>query len=216
MLERDGDMNWAAIDEQAAKLMKTRKAHKERERGFVYYHGKRVANSAMELRRLIFPDHPEWDELLRLAGMFHDVGKGLSPHAKFGAVIFPEAIEGLVEDADLIRHAAEMISHHGDRQADASPYDIQTQLLQDADLLDHSGCYGVWMCAQFYSYFDGCMTDGVEFHKQTAEKYYEDNVDLLNFELSRKIFRDKVDAEKAFFERAAYEAEGLFPGISKL
>ncbi|MDO4741301.1 MAG: hypothetical protein Q4A66_11575, partial [Eubacteriales bacterium] len=75
---------------------------------------------------------------------------------------------------------------------------------------------GVWINAQYYSYFDGCMSDGVRFHAETAEKYYEDNVGLLNFELSKKIFRDKIDAEKAFFRRAAYEAEGLFPGISSL
>lgn len=216
MLERDGNMKWVELDEVAAKLMKTRKAHKERERGFVYYHGKRVANSALELRKLLFPDDASGDDALRLAGMFHDVGKGLSPHAQYGSVIFPEAVKGLVEDDALIRQAAQMIAHHGDRQIGPSPYDKWTQLLQDADLLDHSGCYGVWMCAQFYSYFDGCMADGVQFHAETSEKYYEDNVGLLNFELSKKIFRDKVDAEQTFFKRAAYEAEGLFPGLNEL
>jgi len=207
--------NWTAIDELAATLMKNRKAHKERERGFVYYHGKRVANSAVELRKLVFPDDASHDDALRLAGMFHDVGKGLSPHAQYGSVIFPEAVKELVDNKELIHQCADMIAHHGMRQIGESPYDVWTQLLQDADLLDHSGCYGVWMCAQFYSYFDGCMTDGVKFHAATAEKYYQDNVDLLNFDISKKIFRDKVDAEKVFFARAAFEAEGLFPGYSK-
>lgn len=209
-------MDWAAIDERAAKLMKTRKAHRERERGFVYYHGKRVANSALELRRLILPEDPSGDTALRLAGMFHDVGKGLSPHAQYGAVILPEAVKDLVDDEELIRQAAQMIAHHGDRQIGESPYDIWTQLLQDADLLDHSGSYGVWMNAQFYSYFDGCMTDGAKYHAETSEQYFSDNVDLLNFDISKKIFRDKVDAEQAFFKRAALEAEGLFPGYCAL
>lgn len=209
-------MNWAAIDELAAKLMINRKAHRERERGFVYYHGKRVGNSAMELRRLLFPDHPELDDALRLAGMFHDVGKGLSPHGRYGSVIFTEALHDIVDDKDLIAFCSDMILHHGDRQTDPSPFNISTQLLQDADMLDHSGSYGVWMCAQFYSVFDGCMTDGVKFNAETSEKYYADNVDLLNFDLSKSIFRDKIDAENAFFARAAYEAEGLFPGISNI
>lgn len=210
-----GDMDWIAIDELAAKLMKNRKAHKERERGFVYYHGKRVGSSAIELRKLVLPQDGSGDDMLRLAGMFHDVGKGLSPHARFGAPIFIEAMKGYVDDEALVLKCAEIISHHGDRQPEESPYDIWTQLIQDADLLDHSGSYGVWMNAQFYSYFEGCMSDGAKYHSETSEQYYQDNVGLLNFEISRKIFRDKINAEQAFFKRAAIEAEGLFVGISK-
>lgn len=206
-------MDWAQLDGVAVKLMKNRKEHRERERGFIYYHGRRVARSALELRRLVLPDDDSGDDALRLAGIFHDVGKGLSPHAAYGAAILPTAVQGLVP-AELAQRAAEMIAHHCMRQVEPSPFDLWTQLLQDADLLDHSGCYGVWMNAQFYSVFDGCMTDGVQFHAQTSEKYYEDNVDLLNFAISKKIFRDKVNFEQEFFRRAALEAEGLFLGVS--
>ncbi len=200
-------MDWMAIDEQAAKLMKNRKAHRERERGFVYYHGKRVANLAIELRKVILPDDDSGDDVLRLAGMFHDLGKGLSPHALYGSVLLPTAVEGLVPE-DIAKRASEMIALHGARQIEPSPYDVWTQLLQDADLLDHSGCYGVWMCAQYYSFYDGCLSDGVEFHQQTGEKYYEDNVNLLNFEISKKNLRERIDFEHAFFRQAAIEAAG--------
>lgn len=208
-------MNWVELDELAAKLMKRRKEHKERERGFIYYHGKRVANSAIELRKVVLPGDESSDDALRIAGMFHDIGKGMTPHAKYGAALLPAALDGMVPQ-DIIQRAAEMISHHGMRQAEQSPYDIWTQILQDADLLDHSGCYGVWMTAQYYSYYDGCMSDGVDFTLNTSEKYYEDNVSLLNFDISREIFRDKIRFEQEFFTRAAIEANGHFAiNISK-
>ena len=105
-------MNWNEIDALAAKLMKNRKEHRERERGFIYYHGKRVGNSAVELRKLIIPDDASHDDALRLSGMFHDVGKGLSPHAQYGSVIFPEAIKDFVSDEALIHQCADMIAHH--------------------------------------------------------------------------------------------------------
>lgn len=209
-------MDWLELDALAAKLMKNRKVHRERERGFVYYHGKRVANSALELRKLILPDDPSGDDALRLAGMFHDVGKGMSPHERYGAVVFVEAMKGIIPNEDFVRRCADMIAVHPYRQEGRSPYDIWTQLLQDADCLDHSGCYGVWMNAQYYSVFEGCMTDGAKQHLETSEKYYEDNVNLLNFDISKKIFRNKIDSEQAFFRRAALEAEGLFPGFPSI
>lgn len=195
-------MNWDTLDALAAKLMKNRAPHRERERGFVYYHGKRVGNSAIELRKLVLPDDPSGDDAVRLAGMFHDVGKGISPHERFGAAIFREAVKDILEP-EFVERVAAMIAVHPDRRPEQVDYDAWTRLLQDADMLDHSGCYGIWMGAQFYSVNEGDMEDSVRYHEENNEKYYSENVSKLNFDISREIFRDKIDAENAFFKRAA-------------
>ena len=70
-------MDFEQLDELARKLMKKRKSHVEREIGSIYYHGRRVSRLVLELRRLIVPDDDSMDDVLRLAGLFHDVGKGI-------------------------------------------------------------------------------------------------------------------------------------------
>lgn len=204
-------MDFEKLDLLAQKLMLRRREHRERERGFIYYHGKRVGNGAIELRKLLFPEDTSMDDALLLAGMFHDVGKGMTPHAKYGAAIFREAVQDIVEP-DMIDRCAAMIAHHPDRVHDGnSPFDTATQLLQDSDLLDHQGCYSLWMCAQYYGYYDGGMEAGVAAHNEEFYKTYcEDNLPTLNFSLSKQIFLEKLAAEQAFFKRASIESKGSY------
>lgn len=204
-------MDWDAIQKKAEVLMRTRKEHRERERGFIYYHGQRVANGAIALRKLVVPEDDSMDDLLRIAGWFHDIGKGLPPHAHYGASLLPAVLDGLVP-SDMLAQAADMILHHPSRQAGESPYDLPTQILQDADLIDHYGCYGIWMAAQYASYFDSCLATEVVNHDNDAEDGFCKNVEELNFSISKKILRDRIDFENRFFERARLEAQGLYPG----
>lgn len=202
-------MDWKPIEATAHKLMSNRREHRERERGFIYWHGQRVANGAVELRKMLFPDDASMDDALRLAGMFHDVGKGISPHNRYGAVVFRQAVSGLAPEA-LIDKAAGMIAAHSIRQPGPSPFNIETQLLQDADMLDHSGSYGIWMTAQYYCYYPGNILDGVKFNRDTSDNYLSDNLPLCNFDLTRDILRDRIEWEKEFFKRAAIEGSGRY------
>ena len=49
-------MNFDELDKLAFKYMGKKKSHKEREIGAAYYHGKRVANGVIELRKKLFDD----------------------------------------------------------------------------------------------------------------------------------------------------------------
>jgi uncharacterized protein len=79
-------IDWQALDALAQKQMAQRKAHPMRETGFIYRHGRRVAASVCRLRARI-TDDASHDEALRIAGLFHDIGKGIEPHARSGAVL---------------------------------------------------------------------------------------------------------------------------------
>lgn len=201
-------MDWKPIEEAAQKLMINRREHRERERGFIYYHGQRVGKCAVELRKKLFPDEKQMDDVLRLAGMFHDIGKGISPHNQFGAVIFRQAVSGLAPEP-MIDKCAGIIAAHCKRQAGPSPFNCETQLVQDADLLDHSGSYGVWLDAQYYCYYPGNILDAAKHHFNSIGKYLEDNIPLCNFELTKRILKDRIQWENTFFERAELEGNGL-------
>ena len=79
-------MDFARLNALAEGWMRTRQAHLERERGSVYFHGQRVAKGVLELRRRVTEDASH-DEILRAAAIFHDIGKGIEPHAQSGAAL---------------------------------------------------------------------------------------------------------------------------------
>ena len=78
-------MNLERIAALAKKYL-MRRAHLERETGFIYAHGQRVASGVIELRRRV-TDDASHDDLLRCAAIFHDVGKGIGEHGQTGAVM---------------------------------------------------------------------------------------------------------------------------------
>ncbi len=110
--------------------------HIDREIGSVYYHGARVAKGVIYLRKNILPDDVSMDDTLRVAAMFHDLSKGIEPHARYGAVLAREALREEVDPATLDTVCA-LIAAHCDRQPGSGKYDDYALLLQDADLIDH-------------------------------------------------------------------------------
>ena len=86
-------MDLAAIKELAWQSMGERITHPQREKGFIYYHGQRVAAIALQLRELICPGDESYDQVILVGGWFHDVGKGLEPHWEYGALIAREMLK---------------------------------------------------------------------------------------------------------------------------
>ena len=195
------------LDELAAKLMKDRQAHVDRETGSVYYHGQRVAKLAMTLRGIVLPDEPDWDTALRLAGMFHDVGKGLKPHSHYGALIFRDAVRGLAEPA-LIDKAAELIEAHCDRRPAEPVYDAPARILQDADLLDHFGTYEIWMNINYQAKHNKSILDALQHMDDFFDHYVDRHRALLNYPVSVAIYDDKAQFLWQFRERLRREANG--------
>lgn len=124
-------IDYEKLDALAQKLMMNRKAHLNRERGFIYYHGKRTAIAVIALRKMATEDDRH-DDALRIAAMFHDVGKGIEPHNRTGAAIVKELLAEELPPA-LLDEVARLIRAHVERPTEG----IWEGLLQDADLMDH-------------------------------------------------------------------------------
>ena len=200
-------MDFEKLDTLAMKWMGSRKSHKEREIGAVYDHGKRVSTGVLSLRKAVTEDSSH-DNLLRAAGMFHDVGKGIEPHDRSGAVLTRDLLKEHVA-ADELEEVARLIAAHCDRCPQEARYDVWACLLQDADLLDHYGTYDIWMCFNYYAYTSqegiGKATNFLlnEYPQQAAH-----HRELLNFEVSKQIFDEKIAFEKAFAQRLMIETTG--------
>lgn len=200
-------MDFEKLDAVAQKLMKKRKAHPEREAGSIYDHGKRVAKLVITLRKAVVPEDNSKDDILRLAGMFHDIGKGIEPHAEFGAPLMKQAVMELVKYEEA-EEAARLILAHCDRRPDEPVHDVWARLLQDADLLDHIGTYNIWMDIQYYAHKGGGVEAEAEFLKENAQRYAKHHRKQLNFDVSKRIYDDRIGFYLEYAKRFQAEAKG--------
>lgn len=201
-------MDFERLDGIAQKLMKRRRAHNDRETGSVYYHGARTARGVIALRKMV-TDDASHDALLTCAAMFHDVGKGLNPHGRYGALITTEALNEELEQ-DALSEVARLIELHEDKRGVESPHDIWARLLQDADLLDHIGSYEIWMACNYYAYRQEPMEHMAEWYCGPFETEMAKLRPLINYDASRAIFDSKVAFEREFIRRYAIERTGEY------
>ena len=201
-------MNIDHIRAIAEKNMKKRRTHREREAGFVYYHGQRVANGVIALRKRI-TDDAFHDDILRCAAMFHDVCKGYTDHSNTGAALAPVLLSGELNDQEM-REVCRLIGAHDHRAPGTGTWDVWAQLLQDADLLDHFGTLETWINFHYYAYEGGDIQESVEFYKNEFFDEAAKHRKKLNFEESIRIFDEKVTFARAFYERMRIEAQGKY------
>lgn len=202
-------MDRKRITKLAYKTMGKRKIHAKREKGYIYYHGQRVAKLALNLRQTIFPDDPIKDEIIYVAGLFHDVGKGFMSHNEMGAVLVKEILkeECLVDELEEI---SEIVLMHNQR-TDLADLSFPIKIVQDADALDHLGTMEVWARFLKSAFDDEPMEKVMGFWTDSDyDKYIKKLRSGLNYQLSKQIYADKIEFHEEFIERFAMEIYGQF------
>lgn len=198
-------MDLEMIKQRAFEYLGSRKAHHHRETGFIYHHGVRVARLVINLRKLVLPEDASMDEVLQAASYFHDVAKGIEPHSKYGAVLVKEMIQDLCTEEEL-GQIVRLIQCHASRKK--RPYNDYEMLLQDADLLDHFGTIELWMNFYYYATEDQSMEPSIAYYKTEFQEMAVKNRSLLNFEISEKIFDEKLAFVNDFANRMEIENRG--------
>jgi uncharacterized protein len=199
-------MDLEKIDSLAYEFMKDRKSHLDREKGYVYYHGKRVSKLSTNLRKELFPCDNSYDEYLTVASVFHDIGKGFEPHEKYGALLVHDILKEYCNENEIER-IAELIKYHQGPRKDES-LSSYIKIIQDADILDRFGTMQIWLNFQDSASKDLPLVHTLDFYKNEFELYVKNMRNLLNFELSLEIFAEKVQYLNSFIDRLNIEAEG--------
>lgn len=200
-------MNLSVIKQTAEKLMIDRSAHAERERGSIFYHGERVANTAIILRKIILPDDTSHDDKLTVASWFHDIGKGIEPHAKYGAALTKVTLKDCCEPEE-VSAIIELIEYHCNRSPKSNTYTEYVKLIQDADMIDHYGTFTIWMDI-FYSAYKNKSIEQTAFYNETEWKEHcQGNRALLNYKISQEIFDEKIKFVNEFYSRLRIEGQG--------
>lgn len=203
-------MDFQKLDGIAFRLMGKRKSHLEREVGAAYFHGKRTGRGAVELRKRLFPEDDSMDDILLCAGMFHDMCKGLEPHADNAAFLCRKVLQEEMTEAELDA-VCRLIQQHDKRHPGTEVNTVWERLLQDADVMDHYGSQGIWMSNTYYAYCGQReMAALSEFYFKEWDPQCESDRKKLNFDLSRQIFDEKVAFEGNVIRRMIREAEGEY------
>lgn len=203
-------MNRDVVDEIAQKSMGWRKAHLSREQGYIYRHGRRVARLSLHLRRRLFPDRLGMDDRLYAGALFHDLAKGIEPHAETGAMLAESLLREACTPEELETIAA-IIRGHNDRGRDELPFYVK--IVQDADILDHFGTQEIWLNFVHQAYDEKGPEEAVSYWKSKEyAEYAARSRTKLNYELSKQIFDEKDEFHRAFARRFESDQDGGLGG----
>ena len=198
-------MDQTALIGLAYTMMGDRKSHAMREPGWLFRHGLRTAHLALRLRQHIFPHHADWDDRLFAAALFHDVGKGEPHHHEAGARICQQALVDFFNEGEL-EDIARLVYEHDNRFHPELSDPIK--LLQDADLIDHSGTIDVWINLYRYTATEGSPEQAVAHFMDHNVTHQHRRQQKLNYAYSRQIQRERFEYSQAFFERFEQELMG--------
>ena len=200
-------MTFDGLKPLAYQLMGERKAHLSREKGGIYCHGERVAKTVVSLRKLVLPHDSSWDERLKIAALFHDIGKGVEPHEKYGPVIAREALKPFFGAAEL-DEICDLIARHCARSPENNDYSDYLKLLQDADMLDHFGTYNIWTDFWYSAYTERTLVNTAFYESDHWNNECKKNRSLLNYDISKSIFDEKITFINNFYIRLQAECKG--------
>jgi uncharacterized protein len=201
-------LNIEYITKIAYEKMGKSKAQITREKGFIYYHGLRTAKLALTLRKYIFPEITQYDDVIFVGALFHDIGKGVEPHEETGQVLVKHILKEYCLEEEL-GMSSDIVRFHRDRKTH-NDYPIWVQLVQDADILEHQGTTEVWLNVAYSLYEEQSYDRAIEWwlkdEKSLAGRIKQRN--KLNFDFSKKIWDEKILFVDSFIRRLEEESEG--------
>lgn len=196
-------MYFHSINALAVAEMKHKSSRPHREKGNKYYHGQRVGNLVKRLASEI--GYSSGTGVLEVAAWFHDICNGEEDHETAGAIKTAELLKGFC-DANELESIYELISAHDSRgKEDLS---IEAKILQDADLLDHFGCFEIWSAFQYAQKEQLSMNEIASLMKESYHRDFDSERALLNFDVSKCIYDEKRSYALGFITRLGAESQG--------
>ena len=196
-------MNLEQIAAVAEKELKRKASHPWKDMGNKYYHGLRVAKIALGLRRELVPEDDSHDEILTVAGWFHDLENGKENHAVLGAQSTRRLLTGLCPP-DALDEICALIEVH-DRRHVGSNDPVWLKIQQDADLIDHFGTYDIMVTCSYAMLHGQTAEQLAHYLRFERAKEYVGERSELHFEVTRRMFDEKAAYVADFARRLEEE-----------
>ncbi len=200
-------MDLIQIEQLAYSKMKDRKTL-GREKGFIYYHGRRVAKIAVNIYENVADNKTSEEKNLLYCGcLFHDIGKGIEPHNETGALITREYLKEFLTPNQLDT-VSEVVYQHN-RRGHEYINGILGKIAQDADILDHMGSMDIWIAFMYHANFEESVDESLKFFDGGKwEEITKMLRALINYPISLDAFDRRKDFTQKFIETFKREADG--------
>ena len=200
-------MNLDEIRKIARTNMAGRKAHRSREAGYIYHHGHRTARLAGEIQFLIKGEADLFDPVLYAGALFHDVGKGFEAHNETGAHLVRRLL-GSVCSSEELDGICEIVRFHCLRKHGLNLVP-RVLWVQDADILDHVGTQDVWLKFLHSAFECENQEEALAYwQSDSAAEHLSGMRDMLNFDVSKELYDERVAFNLRFIERFRAESGG--------
>lgn len=202
-------MNLERIGDIAKREMENKKSSPHNERGDKYSHGVRVAKLAIRLRQHILPNYDKEDDILVVAAWFHDICNGEVTHDLHAIVGSAKVRELLVNECseEELYQICNIISIHDNRIPETEDYPTIIRIHQDADHIDHFGTMEIFRVIAQTIGHDETIEEALNYFINEWEEQNTYWREVLNFEVSKRIYDDKTNYMKSFIER--FRVEGI-------
>lgn len=207
-------MDKARIKSLAYDRMKDKFSPTSHEKAEKYYHGERVASLVVKLRQHLFPEDPSHDDILVVSAWFHDICNGIDDHEAEGARETRAILTPYCSPSELDAICG-IIRVHDDRNPEMD-YSDQIKLHQDADHLDHFGAFDVWRSFTYAIANEQTIIETLAYMREVRPKDIQAHRDQLNYEVSKRIYDEKMAFLAQFTERFAVECAGGIWGEHEL
>jgi putative nucleotidyltransferase with HDIG domain len=176
-------------------------------RGYTYYHSRRVMQLAQQLASSDECRGKNADvEIMSIAALFHDVGRDINPddHCAAGREFVVKSLAPLLSNDELERVALIVLRHN-------RPVNIESEIIHDADLIDHCGAMDAWRLFCYYARHHGNQYDALKYFDENKGKWLAKHVEWAIFETARAEIRRRLDFEARFIEELRRELNCEFP-----
>lgn len=188
--------------------MRNSSSHPFKEKGNKYYHGQRVAKIIEQLCKII--KYGDNTDILTVSAWFHDICNGSENHEVLGADKTCILLKEYCSEYELSSIRTLISTHDSRKKPELS---IESQILQDADLLDHYGAFEVWSTFGYAFKENFSMTETAELMVRNYTEEFEQERNQLHFEISQKIYNEKRQYVVEFVNRMKEESLGKIVNI---
>lgn len=196
-------MEFELIKDIAVAEMKHKSSRPHKEKGNKYYHGQRVGNLLKQLASEI--GYNSNTDVIVIAAWFHDICNGEKNHEIAGATRTVELLKGFCA-ANELESIYQLISVHDSRVNEN--LSVEAKILQDADLLDHFGCFEIWSAFLYAQKEQLSMKEIARLMKDSYYRDFESERALLHFEISKQVYDEKRRYIWGFITRLEEESLG--------
>lgn len=190
----------------ARDAMGSRKTQPERETGYIFHHGLRVSQLALRLADLVDEPIEVSRDVLRVGGLFHDVGKGAPAHQDVGAERVGELLSGACPPGELAQVSRLVRMHNRRNSPDSS---VAERIVQDADVLDHFGAMSVWMAFHWNAAHEDPPQEWITYYEgEKNQQYLASARASLNFPASIEAMDRRLAIESRFLGEFRQELQG--------